>query len=477
MMRSMYSGVSGLRSHQTRMDVIGNNIANVNTVGFKSSAVLFKDALYQTTQSAKGSNVATNTGGTAARQIGLGSSVAAIDYDPSATGSMQSTGNQFDLMISGSSFFVVNKGGMTYFTKVGAFSKDDAGYLVNDYGAIVQGWQVDPETGRVIRDQVSNLKVGGVEYETAEAELTSKCYVGGNIDARDKNLTSENGVLMSATIYDNLGYDYTVTLKVTKAETETSTAQNPEYDDSKYIIELQSIKDSNNLDILQNGYTATLSTNQINFDINSGKFITTGTDLTQAIKNINLTITPDTADDAGNEIANPKGDVFRTFDADGNVEINSIEIDMSNIKFHASGNTSSLQLYKGDTEGNYQGLPVGKLSSVSIDGEGLIYGVYDNGVSKLFGQIAVANFVNPASLEAVGNSLYVTTNNSGDFDGIGRVVSEGGGSIIQGVLEMSNVDLSMEFTDMIVTQRGFQANSRVITVSDTLLEELINLKR
>ena len=468
MMRSMYSGVSGLRSHQTRMDVIGNNIANVNTVGFKSSAVLFKDALYQTTQNAKGSNIATNTGGTAARQIGLGSAVAAIDYDPSATGSMQSTGNQFDLMIDGNSFFIVNKGGMTYFTKVGAFGKDDAGYLVNDYGAIVQGWQVDEETGQIIRDQVSNLKVGGVEFETADAELTSKCYAGGNIDARDQNLTTENGVKMSVTIYDNLGYSYTVTMKVTKAETAASTPQNPEYDDSKYMIELVSIKDSNNLDILKNGYTATMSTNQINFDLDSGKFITTGADLTQAIKNIDLTITPDDPS---------KGDVFRTFDKDGNVEIGSIEVDMSNIKFFASGNTSSLQLYRGDIEGNYQGLPVGKLASVSIDGEGLIYGVYDNGVSKLFGQIAVAEFVNPASLQAMGNSLYTTTRNSGDFDGIGKVVSEGGGSIIQGVLEMSNVDLSQEFTDMIVTQRGFQANSRIITVSDTLLEELINLKR
>lgn len=470
MMRSMYSGVSGLRAHQTKMDVIGNNIANVNTVGFKSSTVLFKDALYQTTQNAKGSNVATNTGGTAARQIGLGSSVAAIDYDPSGTGSMQSTGNQFDLMIDGKSFFVVNKGGMTYFTKVGAFSKDDAGYLVNNYGAIVQGWQVDQETGQIIRDQVSNLKVGGPEYETTEAEMTSKCYAGGNIDARDQNLTTEDGVKMSATIYDNLGYSYTVTLKVTKMETADSTPQNPKYDDGKYNVELDSIVDTgSNEDILKNGYTATMSAEQINFDIDSGKFITTGTDLTQAIKNINLTITPDA--NSG------KGDVFRTFDKDGNVEIGSIEMDMSNIKFHASGNTCSLQLYKGDTDGNYQGLAVGKLATVSIDGEGFISGVYDNGVSKLFGQIAVAQFVNPASLQAVGNSMYTTTSNSGDFDGIGRVVSEGGGSIIQGVLEMSNVDLSQEFTDMIVTQRGFQANSRTITVSDTLLEELINLKR
>lgn len=468
MMRSMYSGVAGLKTHQTKMDVIGNNIANVNTVGFKSSTVTFKDTLYQTTQNATGSNSATNTGGTSARQIGLGSAVAAIAYDPSATGSMQSTGNQYDLMISGNSFFIVNKSGINYFTKVGAFSKDEAGNLVNDGGYIVQGWQVDPETNTIIRDQVSNLKVGGVEYDTAAGEMTSKAYVGGNIDTRDTSLTTEDGVKMSATIYDNLGYSYTVTMKVTKAETANSTAQDPEYDDSKYIVELVSIKDSNSEDITKNGYTATLSTNQINFNLDSGAFITCGTDLTQALDNINLTITPDDA---------TKGDVFRTFDKDGNVEVGSIEIDMSHIQLYASNNTSSLQLYRGDTDKNYQGFAVGTLETVTIDTEGLIYGVYDNGVSKLFGQIAVAEFTNPAGLEAVGNSLYATTKNSGDFDGIGKVVSEGGGSITQGVLEMSNVDLSTEFTEMIVTQRGFQANSRIITVSDTLLEELINLKR
>ncbi len=468
MMRSMYSGVSGLKSHQTKMDVIGNNIANVNTIGFKSSSVIFKDALYQTTQNAKAANADTNAGGTAAQQIGLGAGVSSINFDPAATGSMQSTGNQFDLMISGNSFFVVNSGGVNYFTKVGAFSKDGAGNLVTGTGAIVQGWQADPETNTIIRNQVSGLKVGGVEFETAEAEMTSKMYVGGNIDSRDGALNTEEGVVMSSTIYDNLGYSYTVNLRLTRTNQGDPDAGTKD-DDSQYTVDVLSIKDSNNQDILKNGYEATPMSSVINFDTDSGAFITCGADLTPEINSINLAITPVAGQD--------KGDVFRTFDADGNVEIGAIEMDMSNIKMYASGNSSSLQLYRGDIDNNYQGLPVGKLSSVSIDGEGMIYGVYDNGVSRLFGQIAVAEFTNPASLEAMGNSMYATTKNSGDFDGIGKVVSEGGGSITQGVLEMSNVDLSAEFTEMIVTQRGFQANSRIITVSDTLLEELINLKR
>ncbi|MDE5967127.1 MAG: flagellar hook-basal body complex protein [Lachnospiraceae bacterium] len=460
MMRSMYSGVAGLRTHQTKMDVIGNNIANVNTVGFKSSAVHFKDTLYQTTQNAKASNTVTNTGGTAAKQIGLGSNVAAISYDPSATGSMQSTGNQFDLMISGNKFFVVNKSGINYFTKVGAFSKDDAGFLVNETGCIVQGWQVDPETQEIIRDQVSNLRVGGADLETASAEMTSKTYAAGNIDTRDSQLTTEDGVKMSVTIYDNLGYSYVVTFKVTKAETATSTPQAPDYDDSKYNIQLVSIKDSKNVDIRTDGYDVTLEPAVFNMDLDSGAFVTCGEIPTDGsaypiINNLNLTIVPQ--DDS-------KGDVFRTYDKDGNPDITSIEIDMSHIQLYASNNTSSMKMYAGDYRGNYQGLPVGYLSSVSIDGDGLIYGVYDNGVERLFGQIAVAEFVNPASLQSMGDSLYATTKNSGDFDGIGEVVSEGGGSIVQGVLEMSNVDLSTEFTEMIVTQRGFQANSRILTV-------------
>ncbi len=464
MMRSMYSGVAGLRTHQTKMDVIGNNIANVNTVGFKGSAVHFKDTLYQTTQNAKASNTVTNVGGTAAKQIGLGSNVAAISYDPSGTGSMQNTGNQFDLMISGNTFFIVNKGGINYFTKVGAFSKDDAGFLVNDTGCIVQGWQVNEETQEIVRDQVSNLRVGGADLDTAEAEMTSKTNVGGNIDARDSALTTEDGVKMACTIYDNLGYSYTVTLKVNKADAN---------DDSTYNVSLVSIMNSKNVDIRTDGYDVTLEPAEFHMDVDSGAFVTCGEipegGLTNVLNNLNLTIKPS---DGSN-----KGDVFRTYDKDGNPEIESIEIDMSHIQLHASNNTSSLKLYKGDIKGNYQGLPVGYLSSVSIDGEGYIYGVYDNGVERLFGQIAVAEFVNPASLESCGDSLYATTKNSGDFDGIGQVVSEGGGAISQGVLEMSNVDLSTEFTEMIVTQRGFQANSRIITVSDTLLEELINLKR
>ena len=144
--------------------------------------------------------------------------------------------------------------------------------------------------------------------------------------------------------------------------------------------------------------------------------------------------------------------------------------------FEAGGKSSAKMVRAAeDTTGG--GRAAGKLNDVSIDNSGKIYGVYSNGETKLMGQIAVANFDNPMGLEAIGDSLYRTTQNSGEFDGIGSAVDENGGKMTQGVLEMSNVDLSAEFTDMITTQRGFQANSRIITTSDSLLEELVNLKR
>ena len=169
---------------------------------------------------------------------------------------------------------------------------------------------------------------------------------------------------------------------------------------------------------------------------------------------------------------------FITFqmEADPN-PFSEIKINFSKLTMYANSGTSNIEAVKGDFNGHNGGKQAGDMNGVSIDDRGLIYGVYDNGDTKLLGQIVVATFENAAGLEAVGNNLYATTMNSGDFDGIGVDVSTTGGVLTTGVLEMSNVDLAQQFTDMITTQRGFQANSRIITTSDTLLEELINLKR
>lgn len=504
MMRSMYSGVAGLRTHQTKMDVIGNNIANVNTVGFKSSSVLFKDVLYQTTQNATGATA--NSGGKNAKQIGLGTGVATINVSHTP-GSSQSTNNPYDLMINGSEFFIVNRAGTNYFTKVGAFDVDDAGNLVTGDGDFVMGWQVDPENpNQIRRDTVSALRPKATENLIAPPEMTSAVNISGNIVSMDPKLLTQEGVVTTVSIYDNLGYAYTVKFKIT---------QDPN-DSSLYNIAVDSIKDSNENNILQNGYTATLGATQIRFNKDNGTFI--GVGATGNDKGMLLSIVPND---------NSKGDVFssgtndligktvnvrsvgplpavtdgmvtavnvtggqKTVTIDGrNYPISAIDqSSLDSVYLGVNVDCSALTMYQNQGDGGEcdvethrsttgGGRTVGTLDDIVIDTNGKIYGTYSNGVERLLGQIAVANFVNPAGLEAIGGSLYRETRASGEFDGIGEDISNTGDSMTQSVLEMSNVDLSKEFTEMIVTQRGFQANSRIITVSDTLIEELVNLKR
>ncbi|MCM1272228.1 MAG: flagellar hook protein FlgE [Clostridium sp.] len=472
MMRSLYSGVAGLRTHQTKMDVIGNNIANVNTIGFKSSSTLFRDVLYQTTSNATGATA--TTGGTNASQIGLGTKMSSIQTNITDPGSAQSTNNPYDLMLSGSSFFVVSRGDGYSFTKVGNFQVDGAGCLVTSNGYQVMGWQVDPENPTNIKkDTVSALYPESVENKTAAPEQTSQAYVSGNVDLTDEDLTSVDGAAISLTIYDALGYSYSCKFKLT---------QDPgEVDKSLYNLQIISVKDSKNVEILgtddtstpniqEGGYTATLGngaaatdTIQIKFNADDGSFSYVGA---AGQSTALLSIKPSQAG---------KADVFSSII--NNEAVEGITIDFSEVTMFESDGTSTAKLNRGSIKSEGGGRSAGKLKGVTIDEAGMLFGTYSNGETKLLGQIAVANFTNPMALEAVGDSLYVTTQNSGDFDGIGSAVNEDGGKMSQGVLEMSNVDLSLEFTDMITTQRGFQANSRIITTSDTLLEELVNLKR
>lgn len=467
-MRSLYSGVAGLKTHQTKMDVIGNNIANVNTIGFKSSSVLFRDVLYQTTSTATGATA--STGGTNASQIGLGTQVSSIQTSVTDNGAAQSTNNPYDLMLNGEDFFIVSRGGVNNFTKVGNFSVDGAGCLVTSNGFQVMGWQVDPENpSEIKKDTVSALYPESEANKVSSPEQTTDAYMTGNIDRNDPDLTSTDGAAISMSIYDSLGYNYTVKFKLTQDENQA--------DRSLYNLEIMSVKDANNVEILgaddastddieEGGYTATIAgmnSIQIKFNADTGAFEYVGqADSSTAL----LEITPNSAD---------KGDVFTSI-VNGE-QVDGITVDFSNLTMFESDGQSTAKMVRGTTDSMGCGRAMGALSDVSIDTSGKIYGVYTNGETKLLGQIAVARFTNPMALESVGDSMYTTTQNSGDFDGIGTSVDDGGGSMSQGVLEMSNVDLSAEFTEMITTQRGFQANSRIITTSDTMLEELVNLKR
>ena len=468
MMRSLYSGVAGLKTHQTKMDVIGNNIANVNTTGFKSSSVLFRDVLYQT--SANATSATATTGGTNASQIGLGAKTSSIQTSITQNGSAQTTNNTYDMMLSGTAFFVVSRGGTNYFTKVGSFGVDGSGCLVNGNGYQVMGWQVDPDNpNQIKKDTVSALYPESEDNKVSSPQMTTDAHLTGNIDMTDPELTSVDGRAISVSIYDALGYNYTVKFKLTQDENQA--------DKSLYNLEIVSIKDSNNIEItgtddpttdaVEGGYTATIggaNSIQVKFDPDTGNFEYVGA---AGQKDAKLEIKPNNP--------NEKGDVFQS--VINGESVDGIAVDFSYLTRFESNGKSTVKAVRGAADTTGGGRSMGKLKDVSIDETGKLYGVYTNGETKLLGQISVATFENPMALEALGNSVYTTTQNSGYFDGIGTSVDEDGGKISQGVLEMSNVDLSAEFTEMITTQRGFQANSRIITTSDSMLEELVNLKR
>ena len=453
MMRSLYSGVAGLKTHQTRMDVIGNNIANVNTTAYKSQSMTFSDLMYQTTQAASGANPTTGVGGTNARQIGLGAKTSAIKTAITTQGASQTTNDPFDIMITGDSFFIVNNGQNNYFTRDGSFYVDGAGNLaMTSTGYNVMGWQVDPNDASAIKqDTVSALRVMTTENMTYPPEATKSARISGIIDKNDTNVNAAAGKIMNLEFYDNQGYKYTAKLSVHSTKT-----------DGQFTVKLDGILDSKGTSVLADPADASLQQNNatvtnpvLEFDLKNGSFKNVGT--------------------AG---ANPAASTLTLhFDAAKFPSFSDITIDFSNCSNLNNNGSSTVSPIRGDAKGNGAGRKVGEMSGIDIQKDGMIYANYDNGCSRLLGQIAVATFANASGLAKEGDNLYSATQNSGDFDGIGKDITTGGGYMNTGVLEMSNVDLSSEFTEMITTQRGFQANSRIITVSDTLLEELTNLKR
>lgn len=501
MMRSLYSGVAGLKTHQTKMDVIGNNIANVNTVGFKSSSVTFSDLLYQTTQSASGANTDTGTTGVNAKQIGLGSKVNSITT-AMGTGGTQTTDSALDCMINGDAYFIVKSGGQNYFTKAGSFFVDGTGTLCTASGAAVQGWQVNATGTDIERDQVSNLNVMSAENMRTAPEATKNTYVTGNIDTTDTQLdpTDGKGAPIAVNFYDSLGNSYTLKLAVKSDYTETNGVKTIK--DGEYQVSVVDVYDADGNSIFysknEDG-TYNLNTNMsITIDGITYK-AALGKDSTGADDKKQVEIVPDTAGkfiplkfstatgafssvngstDANNDHKSVSFKINDGKDAT-KTPFTDVDVNFSSLTQYASNGKSNLESQRGKVDGSGEGAgrPMGDMTGLSIDQEGKIFGSYDNGVTKLLGQIAVTTFANATGLEAVGNSMFATTQNSGEFDGIGKSVTEAGGKLTTSALEMSNVDLAAEFTNMITTQRGFQANSRIITTSDTMLEELINLKR
>lgn len=464
MMRSLFAGVAGLKTHQTRMDVIGNNIANVNTTAYKSQSMTFSDLMYQTTQAASGANAATGVGGTNARQIGLGSKTGAIKTAIGTQGATQTTNDPFDVMITGDAFFVVSNGAENFFTRDGSFYIDGAGNLaMTSTGYNVMGWQVD-DAGQIKKDTVSALRIMNGENMTYPAEATSKATVSGIVDSKDTDVNGASGSVMNLDFYDNRGYKYTAKLSVH--------AVHGMGDKGQFYVQLDGVQDSTgeSLDITKFSFGGTLNVPDPN---NAGATI--------PVSNAALLVYSD-VDGKFSYVGSANNNTATlTLKSTDYPSFENITIDFSTTSNTNKGGTSTINAARGDQVGDIKGDGAGRLtgdmSDIEIQKDGKIYASYTNGMSRLLGQIAVASFANPSGLAKEGDNLYSATQNSGEFNGVGEDILAGGGYMTSGVLEMSNVDLSSEFTEMITTQRGFQANSRIITVSDTLLEELTNLKR
>ncbi|WP_417564416.1 flagellar hook protein FlgE [Microbacterium sp.] len=386
MLRSLYAGISGLRSHQTMLDVTGNNIANVNTTGFKASAVQFRDSLSQLVKNSTLPQSA--AGGSNPAQVGLGVQVAGIGTN-FAQGAAQSTGVPTDLMISGDGFFVVRKGGETLYTRNGAFSFDASARLEGADGSLVQGWTaVDGviRPGQGVGD--ITLPVG----TTLPATATTTANVTGNLPA--ETAIGEQ-LVRDVRVYDAEGASSMLRLTFTRT---------------------------------------------------GGGW--------------------DVADGAGATASLAFIDGAQTGPA--SIVSNGIQVDLSAVTGFSDVSTVAFDTQNGE--------PAGTLVSYALSDDGSLVGTFSNGKTQVLARVALADFVNPGGLEKTGSSQYRPSVNSGQPT-VGTAGADGFGGIVSGALEMSNVDLSQEFTNLIVAQRGFQANARIITTSDEVLQELTNLKR
>lgn len=421
MMRSLFSGVAGLKCHQTRMDSIGNNIANVNTPGFKSSRVTFIDTL---TQTLSGASAATGTiGGTNAKQIGLGVGIGGVDT-MFTDGSVQSTGNNTDLCLSGSGLFVVKDPSGTYYTRNGAFQTDAAGNFVTSSGGLfVQGWMASG-TGatRKIDTTATTTNITGLLAGKPIAAQASKAItLANNLSSQ----TADNGTaITTADLYDSLGNKHTITLTFTK-DAAPATTWTISASSSDPAVKFNNAPPPFNMGTLK-----------FNAD---GSYDKTGSALITA------------------PITYGNGSAAASVD---------LAPDATNLTQYSSESTLASKA---------DGYADGALKSISIDSQGVVTGSYTNGVNQVEAQVAIASFNNPGGLTKSGSSLYSVSNNSGAPNV--KTATALGVKITPSALEMSNVDLANEFSDMIVTQRGFQSNSKIITVSDEMLETLVNMKR
>lgn len=558
MMRSLFAGVSGLKVHQTRMDVTGNNIANINTIGFKGSRATFSDVFSQTQRGA--ASPTENRGGVNPRQIGLGVDVESIDLI-FTDASPQQTGKNTDLALSGNGLFVLKAGEQSYYTRNGAFMFDEEGYYVMPgNGLRVQGWNaqdgvintnalatdilvpVGSTMQAVATDQINyqgnlnkeTLTIKSIQpttatggdaslVETTDAttgEITSVNVDTTNVMAATITLSDDSQVRVTsgyyevgksipvttlATIYDSLGGKHQVTLLIDKDPTSTDANLTDAvaaetvrdaytYTDPDTNITYSVTKNGDTYTYVDSsGATQTVTTDAEGFNtiqvydnrwrcyIAPGEGLkgpasddftntfthveTDGSSVVGTMSSINFLYFTDTGQFISNGQSELGSITFEYSNGNGAAE-QQADISFSSLTQYANS-TTSFPSTNGNTSGVLQGL--------TIDSNGIVTGTYTNGLSRAEAQIAVAQFSNSGGLAKVGTTIYQESNNSGEANI--KTIADFGLTVLAGNLEMSNVDLANEFADMIITQRGFQANSKMTTVSDEMLETLINMKR
>ncbi|MBO4318934.1 MAG: flagellar hook protein FlgE [Treponema sp.] len=460
MMRSLYSGVSGLQNHQTRMDVIGNNISNVNTYGFKKGRVDFQDMISQ--QISGASRPGEEVGGVNPKEVGLGMSIASIDTI-FTQGTLQSTGVSTDIAIQGNGFFVLKDGEETFYTRAGVFGVDANGTLVNPgNGLRVQGWMADAEGFVQTSASTTDLVIPVGQKDPARATETVRylCNLDKNMPIIPDNPTEEQirqGTWQTEIdIYDSYGNKHQLQMNFQKVRDNPNQWTVSITVDPAAEVPTETRAGLNTTDGMSNVYT-------LNFD--------------------NMGALASVVDSAGN-VSNTEGNIVLQAsynvpdsnpDAQGNPYRQTFNLDLGTIG--SFENTITQDASKSTTKAYFQdGYTLGYLDNFSIDQNGIITGVYSNGSTRTIGQIAMASFVNQGGLEKKGDNTYAESINSG-MANIGEARTAGKGSFKAGTLEMSNVDLAEQLTDMIVTQRGFESNAKTIQTGDSMLETIINLKR
>lgn len=464
MMRSLYSGVSGLKNHQVRMDVIGNNISNVNTHGFKTERVTFQDMISQELRGA--SEPKENIGGVNPQQVGLGSLIAAIDKIMTQ-GSLQTTGKNTDVAISGEGFFIVKDGDKQFYTRAGAFNLDKNGYYVNPANGLkVQGWnsRLDDKGNKYINSAASIEDIIIPVYSKEPARATSQ------IDFKSNLNSSAPAVPPDATKEEITAMINDPDPKMRRGHVTTINTFDDQGIQREFKMEFYKVRD--------NTWKARLSmtdSTQLSVDVSG-----TGGQNTQLPGNTELEFgfTPDGklvyVSDGVDSMNSGKLNAKVSFRIPGNPAIQNFDLNLGE-----AGMVNGITQFSSDftTKAVKQdGYTMGYLESFSIDNSGTITGVFSNGVRQPLARVATAVFNNPAGLDKAGDTMFSYSMNSGEPN-IGEAGVQGRGKINAGLLEMSNVDLSDQFTDMIVTQRGFQANSRTITTSDQMIQEVLGLKR